>query len=262
MRKTQSGAALIVVLIFLVAIMVIGTIAIRQSIVGLSIATNSQVQQLLTQNSDSAFFSTEDLNNLAQALSGSGMFGYVSNANDKNKELVFCYRGDQTNFFDIARANIIEWESEKDKPTNNNFGIDGYCDTTQSSSNNWFTSGRRAIITQVSVKFSTVEQLDPFYDRTRATDNKTGQVEDTKRVKIFAVSLMPAISNVSRADINTCLQSHMNEVTVPSDTTKPTVPSGTSAVNNPLTSVTECLTSLNVPFTTQVSEYTIAQNFT
>lgn len=261
MRRTQSGAALIVVLIFLVAIMVIGTIAIRQSMVGLSIATNSQVQQLLIQNSDSAFFSTEDINNLAQALSGSGMFGYVSNANDKNKELVFCYRGDKPDFFDIGRANIIEWESAKNKPTNNNFGVDGYCDATQSSSN-WFTSGRRAVMTQVSVKFSTAEELDPFYDRTRATDTKTGQVEEAKRVKIFSVSLMPALTSVPRADINICLQSHMNEVTVPDDTTKPTVSLGTSAVNNPLTSVTECLTSLNVPFTTQVSEYTIAQNFT
>lgn len=261
MRRTQSGAALIVVLVFLVAIMVIGTIAIRQSMVGLSIATNSQVQQLLTQNSDSVFFSTEDVNNLAQALSGSGMFGYVSNVNDKNKELVFCYRGDQPDFFDIGRANIIEWESGELKPTNNNFGVDGYCDATQSN-NNWFTSGRRAVMTQVSVKFSTAEEMDPFYDRTRATDTKTGQVEEAKRVKIFSVSLMPALSGVSRTDINTCLQSHMNEVTVPGDTTKPTVSPGTPAVNNPLTSVTECLTSLNVPFTTQVSEYTIAQNFT
>lgn len=262
MRKTQSGAALIVVLVFLVAITVIGTIAIRQSMVGLSIATNSQVQQLLTQNSDSAFFSTEDINNLAQALSGSGMFGYVSNANDKNKELVFCYRGDQPDFFDISRANIIEWESAKDKPTNNNFGVNGYCDATQGDGNNWFTSGRRAVMTQVSVKFSTAEELDPFYDRTRAIDSKTGQVEETKRVKIFSVSLMPALASVSGADINTCLQSHMNEVTIPSDTTKPTIPAGTADKDNPLTSVTQCLTSLNVPFTTQVSEYTIAQNFT
>ena len=262
MKKTQSGAALIVVLIFLVAIMVIGTIAIRQSMVGLSIATNSQVQQLLTQNSDSAFFSTEDISNLTQALSGSGMFGYVSNVSDRNKELVFCYRGDQPDFFDIGRANIIEWESGKSEPTNNNFGVDGYCDASQGSSNNWFTSGRRAVMTQVSVKFSTVEELDPFYDRTRATDTKTGQVEEAKRVKIFSVSLMPELTSVSRADINTCLQSHMNEVTVPSDTTKPTISAGIPDKDNPLKSVTECLTSLNVPFTTQVSEYTIAQNFT
>jgi hypothetical protein len=261
MRKFQSGAALIVVLIFLVVITVIGTIAIRQSLVGLSVATNGQVQQLLSQNSDSAFFSTEDRNNLIQSLSGSGMLGYISNANDKNKELVFCYRGDQANFFDISRANIMQWESGKAQPTNNLFGTDGYCDAGQSSTN-WFTSGRRAVMTQVSVKFSTIEELDPFYDRTRATDTKTGQVEETKRVKIFAVSLMPSLSSASSVDINNCLNSHMNEVTIPSDTTKPSISSGTAVKDNPLTSVTECLTSLSVPFTTQVSEYTIAQNFT
>ncbi|MCU4483012.1 pilus assembly PilX family protein [Acinetobacter ursingii] len=262
MRKNEVGSTLIVILIFLVAIMVIGTIAIRQSMVGLSIATNSQVQQLLSQNSDSAFFSTEDTNNLIQSLSGSGMFGYISNVSDKNKELVFCYRGDQSNFFDISRANIMQWESGKDKPTNDAFGTDGYCDASQIASSNWFTSGRRAVMTQVSVKFSTVEELDPFYDRTRATDNKTGRVEDTKRVKIFAVSLMPSLASASRSDINTCLQSHMSEVTIPTDTTTPTIGADVAPKDNPLVSVTDCLASLNIPFTTQVSEYTIAQNFT
>ena len=55
MKQNQIGATLIVVLIFLLAITVIGTIAIRQSMVGLNIATNSQVSQLVMQNSDGHF---------------------------------------------------------------------------------------------------------------------------------------------------------------------------------------------------------------
>lgn len=56
MKLKQGGSALIVVLIFLVAIMVIGTIAIRKGLINLNIATNSQVQQLILQNSDASFF--------------------------------------------------------------------------------------------------------------------------------------------------------------------------------------------------------------
>ncbi|MCH7394495.1 pilus assembly PilX N-terminal domain-containing protein [Acinetobacter dispersus] len=263
MRHHQVGATLVVVLIFLVAITVIGTIAIRQSMVGLSIATNSQVSQLVMQNSDAAFFNIEQTNNIKESLTAQGMFGYINNANDKNKELVFCFRGDQSQFFDIDRASLMQWEPGKAKPTSDALGKDGYCDADDTSStSNWFTSGRRAVMTQVAVKFSTTGgEDDPFHDYQRDTDQKEGQIEETKRVKIFAVSLMPNLTSVARSNINICLQTHMSEVSIPDDTTPPTIPAGTLDINNPLRSVTECLTSLNVPFTTQVSEYTLTQNF-
>ncbi|WP_313033776.1 pilus assembly PilX N-terminal domain-containing protein [Acinetobacter sp.] len=261
MKRNQTGAALIVVMVFLIVIAVVGTLAIRQSMVTLNIATNSQVQQLVIQNSDSAFFNVENVNNLAKSLSASGMFGYISNANDKNKELVFCYRGDQSEFFNIANANIMQWESGKSTPTNNSLGVNGYCDARQSVSGNWFTSGRRAVMTQVSVKFSTEGVLNPFEGRALGSDPKGGQIEEVKRVKIFAVSLMPTLTSVSRTDINTCLQSRMNEITIPEDTPKPSIATGTPDKDNVLKTVTECLTNLNVPFTTQVSEYNITQDF-
>ena len=69
--KNQNGATLIVVLVLLLAITVIGTLAIKNSVVGLSIATNSQAQQLLLQNADSAFFSVEKEENLIQSLENS-----------------------------------------------------------------------------------------------------------------------------------------------------------------------------------------------
>ncbi|EFF81270.1 hypothetical protein HMP0015_3254 [Acinetobacter haemolyticus ATCC 19194] len=261
MKHNQSGATLIVVLIFLVAITIIGTIAIRQSIVGLNIATNSQVSQLVMQNSDAAFFNIEHAENLAQSFSGSGMFGYINNESDKDKELVFCFRGDQSDFFDINKISLMQWESGKTQPTYNALGTDGYCDARTNVSGNWFTSGRKAVMTQVAVKFPTAIEQDPFYDRQRGTDPKEAQIEEAKRVKIFAVSLMPSLSSVDRNFINVCLQQRMSELSIPEDTTVPTIPAGTADKDNPLKTVTECLASLNVPFTTQVSEYTITQNF-
>ena len=50
-----TRATLIVVMILLLAITIIGTMAIRQGLVSLGVATNSQAQQLLMQNSDAAF---------------------------------------------------------------------------------------------------------------------------------------------------------------------------------------------------------------
>ncbi|MBD0443169.1 pilus assembly PilX N-terminal domain-containing protein [Acinetobacter nosocomialis] len=259
MKLKQGGSALIVVLIFLVAIMIIGTIAIRKGLINLNIATNSQVQQLILQNSDASFFQLENPTNLIQSLSATGLFGYISNANDKNKELVFCYRGDQSDFFNIGRASLMQWVDGNSTPTNNALGTDGYCDAVDTK-NNWFTSGRKAVMTQVAVKFSTVGEDDPFYARTRGLDEKEGQVQEAKRVKVFAVSLMPSLSSVNRADINKCLQQHMSEVTIPDGTAAPDV-TNKSDLDNPLKSVAECLTSLNVPFTTNVTEYTIAQDF-
>ena len=114
--QQQQGAALIVVMILLLAVTIIGTMAVRQGLVSLGVATNSQAQQLLMQNSDAAFFNVEKESNLIQSLSASGMFGYIDGAANKDKELIFCFRGDQTNFFDITKASLMEWVAPATAP--------------------------------------------------------------------------------------------------------------------------------------------------
>lgn len=256
MKKYQAGATLIVVLIFLVAMTIIGTLAIRQSMVSLSVATNSQVQQLLTQNSDAALFKSENPGDLAYALSPVGLFGYINNPKNKNNELVFCFRGSESQFFNISKASLIQWKEGAETLSTKSLGTRGYCDA-ESTSENWFTSGRKAVLTQVSVKFPTDSSLDnPFFDRVRGSDSQKGQIEEAKRVKIFAVSLTPSLTEASRSDINACLNGKMNQVTPPEDKDVSTVTTAQKV------DVTACLTKLNVPFTTQVSEYTIAQDFT
>ena len=256
MKKYQAGATLIVVLIFLVAMTIIGTLAIRQSMVSLNVATNSQVQQLLTQNSDAALFKAENPGDLAYALSPVGLFGYINNPKNKNNELVFCVRGSESQFFNISKASLIQWKERAETLSTNSLGTRGYCDA-ESTSENWFTSGRKAVLTQVSVKFPTDSSLDnPFFDRVRGTDSQKGQIEEAKRVKVFAISITPSLSKAFRSDINTCLNGKMNQVTPPEDKDASTV---TAAQKVDLTA---CLTKLNVPFTTQVSEYTITQDFT
>ena len=254
----QRGATLIVVMIMLLVITIIGTLAIKQGLVSLNVATNSQAQQLLMQNSDAAFFNIEREGNLIQSLTASGMFGYINGAINKDKEMVFCFRGTEANFFDINRASLMMWEPAKLKPTNDSLGMEGYCSVSKSTGN-FFTSGRRAVVTQIAVKFSTQLDNDPFYGTQYGTDEKGVKFEKNKPVKVFSVSLMPTLTSTDSAAIDACLNSHMNEVTIPTGVTVSSTQDSNGVTDSD--NVTDCLAKLNVPFTTQVTEYMIAQDF-
>lgn len=258
MRLTaQKGATLIVVLILLVIITVIGTMAIRQSMVSLNVATNAQVQQLLVQNSDAALSRIEEQKFVDRNLAKDGMFGYLKGVNNKNKELVFCYRADQekNNFFQLARASIVEWVSGEATPKNSALGNNGFCRISDDNASNFFTSGRKVVMTQVAVKYSSIPNDKPFQHSIRGTDTKSAKIEETEKVNIYSVSLMPGLSSTSAGNINDCLQIKMSEVTVPESETV------VSIADPSKESVAQCLTRLNVPFTTQVAEYTIVQAF-
>ncbi|NNH38060.1 pilus assembly PilX family protein [Acinetobacter terrae] len=257
-KNSQRGATLIVVLILLVMVTVIGTLAIRQSVMSLNIATNAQVQQLLTQNSDSALLRIEDQNNVVRNLARDGMFGYIRGVANKNKELVFCYRADQakSNFFKIQRASIVEWRPGDNAPRKINIGTEeGFCKSSDTSAN-FFTSGRKAVMTQVSVKFSSIPSEKPFQHSTRGTYSKSAKIEETEKVNVYSVSLMPNLSSASASEIDNCLSLRMNEVSEPETET---VVTGITPASRQ--SLTACLTGLSIPFTTQVSEYTIVQAF-
>ena len=92
--NSQRGAALIVVMFVLLLVAVVGSMAIRQSITGQNIATNSQVQSLLQQNTDAVFFAIEQDNKnqnlLERNLSSLGMLGMVKSDQFLSKEVVFC----------------------------------------------------------------------------------------------------------------------------------------------------------------------------
>lgn len=250
-KKSQQGATLIVVLIVVLLVIIIGTLAIRQSLLSLNIATNGQAQQLMTENSDAAVFTVQDANSLAQEMATNGMFGYIRTSSNKGKELVFCYRGTNTNFFTIGNASIIKWQSGT-APTNNEIGIAGYCHPE--SSDNYYTSGRRAVMTQISVQFvSSSNNNTPFSGMVSGTDTDSAKVISAEKVVVHATSLMPTLSSASTSDIYSCLSTHMSN---------PEVPSGYTAASGADKSVSECLAGLNVPFTTHVSEYILTQSLT
>lgn len=97
--RQQQGATLIIVLIVLVIVTILGTIAVKSGILGLKIATNSQVNALLLENSDAALFNIENPDQVARQLALDGMFAYFNSAANSDDELVFCYRSEQNSFF-------------------------------------------------------------------------------------------------------------------------------------------------------------------
>lgn len=258
-RHSQQGATLIIVLVLLLIIIIVSSLAIRQGLVSLNIATNAQAQQLMNQNSDSALFTVEDADALKVNITGNGMFGYISTPYNKGKELVFCYKGTNTAFFSLAQASVMKWEDGKTKPTNNELGTDGYCSL---SNTNDYTSGRSAVMTQVAVRFIDDASGDvAFVSAVSGTDGLVSKTITPQRATVTAISLMPTLSTASTKEINACLSTHMSNPST-------AIPSGVSVATDSVTrtsfstSISECLNTLNVPYTTYVTVYNMTQSVT
>lgn len=258
MKVNQNGSTLIIVLGLLVVITLIGTLAMKNSLVSLNIATNSQAQQIMTQSSDSALFNIEDPTQLNRYLARNGLLGYMKGDANKEKELVFCLRGQDAKFFDINKASIIHWQSGKPGPTNNLIGYEGYCDM---KTNDSYTSGRKAVITQIAIRYTSTP-TDPFQFYHRGTDADTAKLEQAERLMVHSTSLMPTLASDLDADkVNDCLSKHLNLAIEPIDSVYDT--SNTDQVKENAQgkiSVSQCLTALNIPHTTQVVEYKLSQN--
>lgn len=244
-KKSQQGATLIVVMVLLVIITIMGTLAIRQGITTLSIATNSQAQSLLVQNSDSGLFNIEDRTQLGRYRATTGMLGYLILPENRNKEVAFCYRGRSTDFFDVNNYSVMYWESGT-SPNNNELGMDGYCNPANTGNNSDFISGRNAVITQINVSM-TKGTLDAFSGMAEGTEaGGTAKVPPAEIYVVYATSAVPGLSSATNAQIYECFSQHLSNVTVPA---------GVTPATNADDSITDCLARLNVPYSTQVAEY-------
>ncbi len=115
MIRKQQGATLIVVLIILIMVTLLGTLAIKSGILGLKIATNSQVNALLLENSDAALFNIENPAKIEQQLALNGMFAYFNSADNAQDELVFCYKASESTFFSLQNASAITSDGKTTK---------------------------------------------------------------------------------------------------------------------------------------------------
>ena len=225
--KQQKGATLITVLVILIVVTLLGTIAVKMGIVGLKIATNSQVNALLLENSDSALFNIENPDQIERQLALDGMFAYFNSAANADDELVFCYRAAQNAFYDFSKASAIAADG-----TTTKIGVDGFCKANQ------FAMGRSAVLSQVYLtKSSTVSA--PFGSVPKGTSIGQSNVPATSNnIGATVISVLPSFASATSTQIEACFK-------------RPSIKPATGQT------VGECFDNLGIPYNMQHSDYTV-----
>lgn len=245
-NNKQVGSALIVVLVVVMLLTIIGVMAIRSGLFGLNIATSSQASRIMDQNNDAALFKLEDSAQFDEFLVGTGLFGYPKLDENRDKELVICYRGNMKQFYQFYRASLVyDLKDGSKKPEIDDIGVtaarSGFCQVDDKKTD--FVSGRAAAMTQISVRVSgDVEGSDPFSYYQEGTDTETGKLDEAVRLIITTTTVMPVLSTEDNKTINACMKNL----------------SYVDATSN-LETVSECLSKYSVPYKTQVSEYSLGQ---
>lgn len=250
MQQFQKGATLIVVLFVLIFMVLIGTLAVKQSLVGLNIATNSQAQSLMKQTADAVFFALErdnqDSITFQKNLSSLGLFGIVKSDEFLNKELVFCFRPkSQDKVFSLQKASIVYPTDNDDGINNTELGVAGFCEYKQAD----YSSSRNVMISQVAVKKSSIQADVPFKFYPLGTDASTVQLDQVQPIQIVVTTIIPGAASSSGTgwssfdtQINDCFKKHVNSRSEQYPDQK---------------TVAECFSDLGVPYSQQVMDYAV-----
>ena len=219
--KKQLGSALIIVLVILVLVTLIGTLAVRSGILGLKLATNSQVNALLLENSDSALFNIENPAEVERQLALDGMFAYFNSSANANDELVFCYRASENSFFKLSKASAITEDGSTTK-----IGVDGFCKANQ------FAMGRSAVLSQVYLTKNATTST-PFGGAPKGTSLGQSNVPvTTNNIGATVISVLPSFAGASSTEIEACFKQRASAVGA-------------------------CFVGLNIPYNMQHADYTV-----
>lgn len=201
--SNQHGAVLIVVLLFLILIMLVGVIAVRNSTTDLKIATSDQINTVLLQSSDSVNNKIEQSVNgnpaeepYQQIMSFTGIFGHYILNDSANEDVIdFCYRP-RSGFFNIDNAVI---RRSTGKLVSND---EGYCDPEQLSD---YTSARNTTMTQVMVKNISNSTGEAFENMNLGSDSES-KTAKMYTFEVYATSVLPAYSGASEDEIKDCFK--------------------------------------------------------
>lgn len=203
---SQQGATLIVVLLMLVLIMMLGVIAVRQSVRNLKTATADQIDTLMLQSNDNVLFSLENAvnapvtSNQHLAITGlAGVFGHFMSSTGaaSNDKVNLCYRPNQR-IYTIHTAAVSR-----------NGGIlsgsnsDGYCNPTQAED---YGSGRQVAMTQASITQVPVQANEEGFSRLTYGNQAGGNISENYEFMISSTSILPAYTEVDTDDIHNCFK--------------------------------------------------------
>ncbi|MDO5651291.1 MAG: hypothetical protein Q4G13_04040 [Moraxella sp.] len=264
MGRHQAGVALIAVLLFLILIAIAGAVAVRQSSLDLRVATNDQAGALMLNSSDSVLAHIEEVaagrspGQFDLLSQNEGVLGYfiptaTQGVDDKVGEQVrFCYTPTDTNatrMFTSERFSILKVGGGRIR------GTTGICNPNNTTD---YGSARSTVMTQVVARGLTAETADADNFGNVARGQQVNTSDDdgrnssiVPRVAMHSVSLLPALSSASNADIQACLGRAVGEVT---DTDYGTF--GGANVSN----ISRCLQGIGVPSTDLVEEMNMVYN--
>lgn len=245
--KKQKGSTLIVVLLLLVVITVIGTLAIRQSLTSLNIATNSQAQQLLMQSSDAVLYRLGATGFASTSGSPTSLLGYA--LQKQGDEVVFCFRSqvNPATTFSVANTSLLEWND-----ANTDITVDGTSGFCSLSASNDYASKRKAQLTQVAIVVNPVSNVParPLQFVNIGSDlDSLGKLdtEQAKKIRVYVTSILPNLANVPTVggksgleQIEDCLKR----------------PNG-NPISGTASTVSSCLEDLGVPYNTQVQDFSL-----
>jgi hypothetical protein len=213
--QSQTGATLIVVLLFLMLIILVGVIAVRNSMTSLRLATSDQIDTLLLTASDNTNKNIENIINEAQykdesatLLGPLGFFGYfmsVGATSNRGDQVIFCYRPREDYFFKMSEATVLN-TSNKSRLIGGADATGGFC---QVDSADDFVNARQNVMTQVSItRPNTVSvPITPFghvpLGKSITTEDSTST---SPSFRIHSTSFLPALSSASTDDITECLR--------------------------------------------------------
>lgn len=231
----QQGAVLIVVLLFLILIVFVGVIAVRNSSTDLRLAASDQVNTVLLQSSDSVnnkiemSVNADSLSDEHKQIMGyTGIFGhYILNDSARDDIIDFCYRP-RSGFFNIDRAVI---RRDQGKLVNNN---EGYCDPSAASD---YTSARNTTMTQVMVKNVSKEVNTEAFGHMSLGSDSESRTAKMYTFDIFSTSVLPAYGGARESKIKDCFAKDAS-----------------AATDN----VSKCLTENNVPNKMLVEQVDVA----
>lgn len=219
MMKKNKGSSILIVVMTMTVIGVITAASMRSALTGREQSINALVEHILDAENVTSVSHISSLNQ----SSTSNTSIHTQAKNNSGEEFVFCTLANRASNYSLANSSVMRWVSNA--PNNAKIGVNGFCKADDSSH---YRSDRKATLTQVAVRRTTQT----------ASNFSGGKVTSGDVYVITATSLMPKMSSATSAQINACLNSKVNNMTMVTTT-------GGSAANR--TPVVDCLRNLGVP---------------
>lgn len=182
--KQQQGSTLIVILILLLIITIMGTLAVRQGLTTLNIATNTQANELLFQSSDAPLYrlGAGGFSNASGNMAN--LLGYA--LSKQGSEVVFCFRSQSSaTLFSTSNTSLLIWnDNQTDVAVS---GANGFCNLNTSSD---FASSRKAQLTQVAIVANPTilsNNSTPFSAASVGTDAESANITDTQLFRVYNI---------------------------------------------------------------------------